>query len=353
MKNILTILLLLGFAGLLAYFTTGQDGIEALLSREELEDDDEDELQTRQRLIEGTLSVSLSKQTQIQAGIETIQAEEIQLDAEERAFARVIDVSGLLDLRAGARTALAQKQIIETVSRNSKELLDQLTILHKEAGNISSSQLQSARAKWQEEQARVKAVDAELESIRNRMLQQWGSELTVLALDPGAELFDRLLTRQDVLLMLSLKTGQQLSESENFVLINRSDKRVEARKAWFISDAPLTDSTLQGETHIFRTSAEGLRIGMQIFAWLPGTGFSGKGIRIPRESVIWYAGQAWAYLQVDDGLFARRNLIDAVQFQDSWLVQENFQAGEKIVVSGAQTLLSEEFKYAIPDEDDD
>ena len=110
---------------------------------------------------------------------------------------------------------------------------------------------------------------------------------------------------------------------------------------------------LQGETHLYRTAADGLRTGMRLYAWLPGTGFSGTGINIPVESIIWYAGKPWAYVQEDEETFSRRSLVDPVQSNNTWLVRENFQIGEKIVVSGAQTLLSEEFKFAIPDEDDD
>ena len=92
---------------------------------------------------------------------------------------------------------------------------------------------------------------------------------------------------------------------------------------------------------------------MRLYVWLPETGFSGEGVHIPEQAVVWYAGKPWAYVQVDDELFSRRSLLDPIQTNDGWLVKENFETNEKVVVSGAQTLLSEEFKWAIPDEDDD
>ena len=92
---------------------------------------------------------------------------------------------------------------------------------------------------------------------------------------------------------------------------------------------------------------------MRLYVWLPNTGFTGEGVNIPAEAIVWYAGKPWAYIQIDDEHFSRRSLLNPIQASDSWLVKENFKVGERIVVSGAQTLLSEEFKYAIPDVDDD
>ncbi|MGB1801120.1 MAG: hypothetical protein ACPHLK_09875, partial [Gammaproteobacteria bacterium] len=127
----------------------------------------------------------------------------------------------------------------------------------------------------------------------------------------------------------------------------------QARKAYFISAAPFSDNTLQGETYFFRTNGNKIRIGMRLYVWLPNTGFTGEGVNIPAEAIVWYAGKPWAYIQIDEEHFSRRSLLNPVQTSDSWLVTENFNVGDRIVVSGAQTLLSEEFKYAIPDEDDD
>ena len=110
---------------------------------------------------------------------------------------------------------------------------------------------------------------------------------------------------------------------------------------------------MQGETYFLRTNAEKLRIGMRLHVWLPGTGYSGQGIGIPDSAIVWYAGEAWAYVQTDAETFSRRNLETEADMGSGWLVNKHFQPGERIVISGAQTLLSEEFKWAIPDEDDD
>jgi hypothetical protein len=196
-------------------------------------------------------------------------------------------------------------------------------------------------------------MDVELQNIRDNMIQKWNVELAGLALKEHSEIFERLINREEYIILVSLKAEQQLTSNTAFVFVNREDNRQQARKAYFISAAPFSDNTLQGETYFFRANGDKIRIGMRLYVWLPNTGFTGEGVNIPTEAIVWHAGKPWVYIQIDEERFSRRSLLDPIQTSNSWLVKENVKVGEKIVISGAQTILSEEFKWAIPDEDDD
>ena len=279
--------------------------------------------------------------------------ENIKVQSEDNAFSSVIDIQELLDKRSDYRKVKAQRKIIHTSLKNTTKLLEQLKVLHKEANNISARELQQAYSKWEEEKARINAIDVELQNIRENMMLKWNAELTRYALKEESKIFERLINREEYLILVSLKAEQQLDADTAFVFVNREGNRHQARKAYFISAAPFSDNTLQGETYFFRTNSKKIRIGMRLYVWLPNTGFTGEGVNIPAEAIVWYAGKPWAYIQIDEEHFSRRSLLNPIQASDSWLVTENFKVGDKIVISGAQTLLSEEFKYAIPDEDDD
>ena len=317
------------------------------------DDDNDDKVIAKQQLVDGSLVVRISADTQKLAGIKTILSENISIQSEDRAFATVIDIQELLLKRADYREAIAERQITNTSLRNSSKLLEQLKVLHKEATNISKRELQQATAVWEEQRARIQAINIRLQNIRENMVQKWNTEITELALKDNSELFDRLVNRKDYLILMTLKANQHLSADTAFVFVNKTDDRANARKAYFISAASFSDTTLQGETYFLRANAEKIRVGMRLYVWLPDTGFSGEGVNIPDQAVVWYAGKPWAYVQVDDELFSRRSLLDPIETDSGWLVKDNFKIGEQIVVSGAQTLLSEEFKWAIPDEDDD
>ncbi len=316
-------------------------------------EDEENEVDAIQQPGQGALLVRLSDKTQALAGIKTTPTKRMTLQAEHRAFATVIDINELLLKRADYTRALASRGIIQASLDNAGEVMGQLEALHKEAGNISASKLQDAKARYDLELARLRAADVELKHIRAAMIQKWHTTLTEQALKERSILFERLVNGDELVVLVSLKAGQKLSKNQAFVFLGRTDDRHRARKGYFISSAPFSDHILQGETFFFRTHAEGIRIGMRLYVWLPGTGFSGAGVHIPTASVIWYAGEPWSYVQTDEELFERRSLLNPIRSNGGWLVRENFQAGEEIVISGAQTLLSEELKWAIPDEDND
>ncbi|MEQ8290173.1 MAG: hypothetical protein RIB78_10650 [Gammaproteobacteria bacterium] len=355
MKKLVYFLVFISCLGAGFIFLSGTDTrfFDNIVADTDDEEEEEESVAALQQLVEGSLMVMLPPETQELAGIETISVEEIRLDAEEKAFATVIDIRPLLELRSRYKNVQAQLSIAETALRNSALNLENLEKLNAETTNVSLRELQQVRAAWEQDKAILQSEQVRLQNIRDEMLQRWGSEITGWALKGDSELFNRLLQQQEYLVMLSLRPEQVLTESFAYVLVNRNGDRQTARKAYLVSVAPYSESNLQGETYFLRTNADKLRVGMRLHVWLPGTGYSGEGIGIPDSAIVWHAGKAWAYVQVDEQTFSRRSLASEVKTEDGWLVRKHFQVGERIVISGAQTLLSEEFKWAIPEEDDD
>ncbi len=92
---------------------------------------------------------------------------------------------------------------------------------------------------------------------------------------------------------------------------------------------------------------------MRLIVWIPQSKTVQMGVRLPAESIIWYAGKPWAYVKLSEELFARRSVPRESELDDAWFVRDGFTTDEHIVVSGAQLLLSEEFRWQIPEEDTD
>jgi hypothetical protein len=59
------------------------------------------------------------------------------------------------------------------------------------------------------------------------------------------------------------------------------------------------------------------------------------------------------YVQLDDERFVRRALASYRENGDEWFVSGALDPGDRIVVTGAQMLLSEELRSQIPEERDD
>lgn len=317
-------------------------------------DDDDDDVPSRLVVRDGVMGISLTPETQAISGLRTRPAEAMQYREEIQALAEVVTIKPLLDLRVRSHNLRAEIDLSEVALRRSREAYKRLELLHRDNANISARQLEEARARLQTDEARLASQQQQLRSLRTEAIQSWGETLAGWALDENSILFERLVNRQEALLLLTLTQEQTLPPETRVIYINRNDNRVAARKAYLVSAAPRIEPGLQGETYYFRTQADRLRIGMRTHAWIPVSGELIEGIHAPAQAVVRQAGQPWIYLKQGESFFYRRSLDKPVKLSNGWFIPADQVApGTEIVTTGAQMLLSEEYRWQIPDEDDD
>lgn len=85
-----------------------------------------------------------------------------------------------------------------------------------------------------------------------------------------------------------------------------------------------------------------LRPGMPVAAYLETSGEVRQGVTIPRSAVVRFAAKAWAYVQTAEDKFTRRELELETPVADGWFTSKGFTGDERVVVRGAQALLSAE-----------
>jgi hypothetical protein len=76
------------------------------------------------------------------------------------------------------------------------------------------------------------------------------------------------------------------------------------------------------------------------------------GVIVPRSAVVWWQGNASCYVEESPGKFTRRAISTANPVSNGWFVTEGIDADARIVTTGAQTLLSEEFRSQIQADQD-
>jgi hypothetical protein len=156
--------------------------------------------------------------------------------------------------------------------------------------------------------------------------------------------FDRLMAR------VHLPAGEDVDRpvSTARIVVFGHDKQ--PLRGERIALGATVDSTSRGQTFLFRVRASGfpLRPGAAVTAYLPTAGESRQGVVIPRSAIVRLEGKAWAYVQVGDTGFARREITLDHATDEGWFVSDNVASGDRVVVRGAQTLLSEEYKAQIP-----
>jgi hypothetical protein len=77
-----------------------------------------------------------------------------------------------------------------------------------------------------------------------------------------------------------------------------------------------------------------------------------NGVIIPSSAVVWYAGVPWAYFKQGEDQFIRKPISADTEIDKGWF-NKALDIDSEVVISGAQLLLSEEFKYLIKNENDD
>jgi len=101
-------------------------------------------------------------------------------------------------------------------------------------------------------------------------------------------------------------------------------------EATLLSTAPRVDPKLQGRTFFYLASGARLSAGMNVAALIP----TSRGISrvvVPPDAVVSWEGRSWVYVRRAPTKFAR---IDAGAVK----------AGDEVVTTGAQQLLSEEMR---------
>lgn len=297
-------------------------------------------------------AVHLTPEQQQAAGLVVEPLRAVTFRPEVLAFGKVLDIHPLLELRIRYRVARAEAEAAAAALALARKNRDRLSVLHR-AEIVAGRELAQAEAQWQSDRARSEAAGRLPEEIRREAEHGFGIPLAHLALDGEAALFDDLAAHRRYLLRIALPAGYSLPSHDTALFIAREHDRAHAAEARLISPAPTADELVQGETWFFHTAAAGLRAGMRVNAWVPLSGEKQDGVAIPLSAVVWHAGKPWVYWRTGDADFTRREVTGYREYGGGWFVEQGFGAGEGIVVTGGQTLLSEEFRSRIPDEDDD
>lgn len=115
------------------------------------------------------------------------------------------------------------------------------------------------------------------------------------------------------------------------------------------SAVPSVDMNATGQTFLVAFDAAGapLRPGVTMRAELELPGPPQAGVIVPRGAIVRFGGAAYVYKQTAEGEFTRVQIKTETPVEAGWLVSEALKAGDRIVVVGAGTLLSEELRSQI------
>lgn len=293
---------------------------------------------------EGESVITLDKATQKKSGIAADLLKAVTHQDELRAYGTVMDLQPLVDLRNSFATAKAQVEKARASLEASRKEYERVKAL-QDNRNISVKVFQVAEASWRSDEASMRAAETALEVIEGTVRQRWGAVLARWLFD-GSKEFERLMQRQDVLLQITLPPASGLSSALRNARVQTAQGKLTS--ASFVSPSPTTDPRIQGMSFFYLAQAQSTDLlpGMNVLAYVPNGGRS-EGVIVPAAAVVWWQGKAWVYVQKDSDRFVRHEISTETPVPEGWFIRKGLSPSDRVVVSGAQLLLSEELRSQI------
>jgi hypothetical protein len=290
--------------------------------------------------INGETVVVVSPDAQRASHIEVSPLAVTTVDHTRPAYATVIDLQPLLDLRNRLASARADAESLATQASNAHAQYARSRTLFDDDRNMSRKSLQDAQVAMQGDDARARSAHVTQEGLDAMLRQQFGAVLTNAATATTSGLFERLLTGRAAIVRITLPTNEA-GEAPPQGTVDAPDGQQIAMQR--LSASPTADPVVQGEAWLYM-AARALPVGMRTTAHLPATQTPAASLVIPARAVLWYGGQTWVYVKTADDRFTRR-FVPASNGDDQGVaVTEGFHASDEVVTQGAQLLLSEELK---------
>lgn len=328
----------------------GKDEYEALTQ----ESEEEIETPTRITQQQGATVIALSEAAQRQSDIKTSPLKSSAHQARVSSYGTVVSIDSLLELRSRYMSANAEAEILRSSLVRNKAEYQRLNLLNQDDKNISDKALALAQTNVEADIAKVAATESSARNIAASMRQNWGETLTRIATSNSTGgLMQRLINGQDVLIQVTLPFDAADPQPNSSIQVAPSAFPSRKMTATFLSMAPLSNNTIQGKTYFYHAKATDLRAGMQVNVLLNTSGSQTNGVIIPAAAVVWYGGKPWVYRQQSQEQFSRVPISTDIELDNGWFYTGSLKAGDAVVTSGAQLLLSEEFKYQITNENED
>lgn len=306
---------------------------------------------------DGITEITVSPATQAQSDITFTAVQPSNYQAGLSSYGTVIAIDGLLEMRSKYLAAKADADISKAALSRNKAEYNRLHELNLDDKNVSDKAVAGALADLKGEEAKAAAAESTAKNIADGMRQTWGEALTRLATEKNTDaLLQNLIDYKEVLIQVILPFDAPEPAGNNMLNVSPTASPAHITKAEFISRAPVSNPTIQGKTYFYHAKATDLRTGMQVNASgiKQNTSQAAKaGVIIPTSAVVWYGGKPWVYRKVGLDKFYRIPVNTDAEVENGWFYKGNVLPGDRLVTSGAQLLLSEEFKYQITNENDD
>jgi hypothetical protein len=290
--------------------------------------------------------VRLDNAAQQRDGIGTTPVVAVTFQPATDAIGVILGAQGLVPLAANYAQASMHLAQMQAAERMSSAEYQRLLRLNQNGKNASDKAVEAAHATWQSDQAAMEAAQQALQLALLDVQQQWGKAIATWVGNHSPQL-QQLLHQQIYLVQITAPSVAH--PTANAVLMLPNGSKVHAR---YLSLAPTADPRLQGGSFYYVVPAkDGILPGITVQARLQQAA-KVRGAIVPSDAVVLLNGQAWCYVVSGTDQFVRTVVETGTPTAQGWFVVEHVLPGYRVVTTGAQALLSEEFRQQIEMTDD-
>ena len=271
--------------------------------------------------------VHLDAATRERIGLQVKPLAALELPDEVRGFGRLLDPVALC-------TPVYDREAARATSEASEREYRRVQTLQRGNTNASQRDLEAARAASERDRAALATAEAHLVSV-------WGSAGAARADLPA--LAQSLVARKIAIARIDLPLGESLPrEPVAGRVAALADAASAAVEASLLGPAPDVDPTTQGRGFLLLVNQAPWAPGATVSAWLAIPGPPLSGVEVPRSALVRHAGRTFVYAQTSEDGFVRRAVRLDRPTPQGWFVANGLAAGDRLVVTGAQQLLSAE-----------
>lgn len=293
-------------------------------------------------------AVLIDREAQEAAGIAVEKLKAAQYTASQRHFGVLADPRTLVEMRQRYLSLAAQIAAGDAQVQQRRAELARVEGLFNEGRNATQRDLEAARAALVLEEQRVGALQAERRAVVDGVRVIWGDALAD-RLGEKDSLLARAIAREVDLVQFSMPYGA--SPQRLHWRVGAAAAQDAGLAGTLVGRVPQALAGLQGETWLLTTAPSGLPAGTRLRVTADATQPL-AGVNVPAAALLRFAGKTWVYLKTGPERFERHALAADRPLGDG-LFSDAFKPGATVVTSGAQLLLSEEFRFAIKNENED
>jgi hypothetical protein len=236
--------------------------------------------------------------------------------------ATVADVTELASVASQRAAVIAQRDQAAAKLRASQAELERLRALNADNHNVSDRAVQDAAATAATDAASVQSANAALLAIDAAARQRWG---VVLSVAPQLASRDRVL--------LEVAFTADVSPPARIRITGASGRAIVAS---YLAAAPRVDARLQKPIFDYIAPAADLPIGL---VTVVRARVASSGVLVPKSAVVWNGAEAVVFVEDRPGHYEPHAVSTRIAVDDGF-VDASLQPGTRVVVSGAQQLLS-------------